>query len=106
MVSQTVAQKGRRQPRRSSAKHSRLDVRMTPERRALIERAALLEGRSLTEFVVRSAGEKAEETIRRHEMMTLSERDSVAFIEAILNPPAPGERLRAAARRHREFVGE
>ena len=106
MAAQSVAPNSRRQRQRPSAKQARLDVRMTPERKTLIERAANLEGRSLTEFVVSSAAEKAEETIRRREMMTLSARDSVAFVEAILNPPTPGERLLAAARRYREFVGE
>jgi uncharacterized protein (DUF1778 family) len=72
----------------------------------LLERAAALEGRSLTDFVISSAQSAAMETIRRHETITLSARDSRAFIQALMHPPAPNEQLRAAARRHRELIDE
>jgi uncharacterized protein (DUF1778 family) len=72
----------------------------------LLERAAALEGRSLTDFVISSAQSAAMETIRRHETITLSARDSRAFIQALMHPPAPNEQLRAAARRHRELIAE
>jgi len=84
----------------------RLDVRLSAERKALLQHAADLEGRSLTDFILSSADEKAEETIRRHEVLTLSVRDSRAFVEAILTPSEPNDRLRQAAQRYREFVGE
>jgi uncharacterized protein (DUF1778 family) len=72
----------------------------------LLERAAALEGRSLTDFVVASAHAAALETIERHEVIALTARDSLAFTQALVHPPAPNDRLRAAARRHRELVAE
>ena len=83
----------------------RLEARLPAEVKAIIQRAADISGRSLSDFVVSSALEAAEETIRRREVIVLSERDSIAFVEAILNPKGPNEALRKAARRHRELLG-
>lgn len=91
---------------RSPAKPKRLEARVTEREKELVERAAALTGRSVTDFVVSSALEKAEETIRSHQVLTLSARDSQAFALAVLNPPAPTERQLAAVRRYREFIGE
>ena len=73
---------------------------MSPEQKALIERAARLQGRSLTDFLIASAQQEAERVIHEHEVMVLSPRDSVSFVQALLNPPPPNEALRAAFRRH------
>ena len=94
---------GRRQ---RTERGQRLEARVTPEQKALLQRAAALEGRTVTDFLVSSAQAAALETIRRHEQIVLSARDSAIFVESLLNPPAPPERLRAAARRHRALVGE
>lgn len=86
----------------ATAKRERLEARVSPEQKALIERAARLEGRSVTDFLVRSAQQEAERVIREHEVMVLSPRDSVAFVQALLDPPPPNEALRAAFRRYRD----
>lgn len=78
--------------RQSPAKRERLAVRVTAEQKALIQRAADLEGRTLTSFMIRSLQEAATETIRRHEVMTLSLSERVAFVEALLTPPDPSQR--------------
>lgn len=82
----------------------RLEARLSPEQKMLLERAAALEGRSLTDFVVDSAQAAALETIQRYEVIALTARDSRMFAEALMHPPAPNERLRSAARRHRELI--
>ena len=92
--------------RARSARRERLEARVSREQKDLLERAAALEGRSLTDFVVASAQAAALETIQRHEVIALTARDSLAFTLALANPPAPNERLRAAARRHHELIGE
>ena len=89
-----------------ATKPKRLEARVTESEKALVEQAAAIAGRSITDFVVSSALEKAEETIRSHQVLTLSAHDSEAFALAILNPPAPTERQLAAARRYRELIGE
>ena len=90
----------------ATLKRDRLEARITPEQKALFQRAADLTGRSLTDFVVSSVQAAAEEAIARHHLITLSARDSLIFAEAILNPGEPNEQLRAAARRYRELFGD
>ena len=87
-------------------RHERLEARVSREQKNLLERAAALEGRSLTDFVVASAQAAAMETIERHEVIALTTLDSLAFTQALMHPPAPNEQLRAAARRHRELIAE
>ncbi len=86
-------------------KHERLEARITPEQKALFQRAADLTGRSLTDFVVSSVQEAAEAAIRTHQMLELTARETEAFLAALEHPPAPNERLRVAARQHRVSSG-
>jgi uncharacterized protein (DUF1778 family) len=84
----------------------RIEARVSREQKELLERAAALEGRSMTDFIVTSAQEAATQVITRHELLRLSPRDQVEFVEALLNPPAPNEALRAAAARYRNLRAE
>lgn len=84
----------------------RLETRVSADDKAILQRAANLEQQSVTDFIRSSARSAALETIRRHETWTLSAEDSAAFIEALMNPPAPGAALRAAAKAHRELIEE
>jgi uncharacterized protein (DUF1778 family) len=61
---------------------------------------------SVTDFVLANAMAAAERVIESHEKTILSARDWAAFYDALLNPPEPNERLKEAARRYRERVGE
>lgn len=84
-----------------SRKQERLETRVTPDQKRLIERAAELRGTTVTEFVVTSAQRAATETIREFETLHLRDRAREVFVHAILNPPAPNEAARVAARRYR-----
>ena len=83
----------------------RFDARLNEDQKKLLQRAADLEGRSLTDFVLRSAEAAAERTIRERATLVLSIRDSQTFVDAILNPPAPGRVLRKAFRQYRRRIG-
>ncbi len=99
-----AAMKRRRTERRHLGRRERIEARVSPEQKAFLQRAVALEGRTVTDFLVGSAQTAALETIRRHEQIILSARDSARFVEALLNPPAPNERFREAARLHRALV--
>lgn len=93
--------------RRTTRRRSeRVEARVTAEQKKLLERAAALEGRSLTDFVVSSAQAAAAITISRHELLRLTPDDQDVFVEALLNPPAPNETLRRAAARYRTALGQ
>lgn len=93
--------------RRASARRgARLEARVSRVTKALLQKAAEIEGRSVTDFVVHSAVEAAKRTVQENEFMHLTQRDRVAFVEALLNAPAPNARLQRAAQRHAKmFAG-
>jgi uncharacterized protein (DUF1778 family) len=82
----------------------RLAARVSPEQRELIQRAASLEGRTVTDYVVASAEASARETIRAHEVLRLSLEGAKQFFEAIEHPAPPNERLLSTAERYRKLV--
>jgi len=90
----------------SSPKVERLEARVTREQKELLQRAANLTGRSLSDFVVDSAQRAAQEAIYTHEVIELTEQDSRAFADAILDPPKPSAGLRRAAARYLAEVEE
>jgi len=83
----------------------RLEARVTAEQKALIERAAALQGRTVTDFVLTSVQEAARRAIEDHRQLELSLRDSEAFVNALLNPQPVNERLRDTVHRYREITG-
>jgi uncharacterized protein (DUF1778 family) len=84
----------------------RLEARISREQKDLFQRAAALQGRSLTDFLVASCQEAAIETVRTHDAIRLSERDRHAFVSALLTPPAPAKTLERAAKRYRDRTGK
>jgi len=62
----------------------RFDARLNEEQKILIQRAADLEGRTMTDFVLHSAEAAAERTIEERAMLILSARGTEAFVDAIL----------------------
>lgn len=89
-------------PRRRA---ERIEARVTPEQKRLFERAAALEGRSLTDFLLASAQSAALQAISHYELLKLAPEDQRVFVDALLNPPAPNKALRAAAARYRAAQG-
>lgn len=86
-------------------KQERLQARLTPAQKELIERAAEIRGTSVTDFVVACAQEVATATIQNFEVLHLRDEAREVFINAILNPPAPNDAARAAAERYRKHMG-
>jgi len=82
----------------ASAQQARIEARVSPKQKRLFERAAEVEGVTLTDFAISSMQRAATKTLQEHSMLQLSERDRRAFVEALMNPPEPNEALRKAAR--------
>ena len=83
---------------------ARLEARVSPETKALLQKAADLEGRTLTDFVVASVQAEAYRVIEQHQTLKLSIEDSEAFVDALLNPPKPNNALKAAALRYKQAI--
>jgi len=70
----------------------------------IVRRAAEIQGRSISDFVVAAALEAASRTIEEAQIIRLSLEDQRAFAEAILNPPPPSAALLRAAEAHRALI--
>ena|SRR5215471_8161190 len=88
----------------SPRKDQRLEARIDAHQKAVIERAASLKGMNVTQFVTFSSHEAALKTIQEHETLTLRDEARDVFINAILNPPDPGETEKTAVARYRSLV--
>ena len=89
----------------SRARSERLEARISSDQKDLFVRAAELQGRTLTDFVIASVHEAAVRTIDDMQAIRLNEQESRAFVEAIVNPREPTPELKAAARRYIETLG-
>jgi uncharacterized protein (DUF1778 family) len=85
-------------------KVERVEARLNPQQKRRIEYAATLQGTSISDFMVSSADEAAVRAIEQHEVWTLTDRDRDVFVRALLRPPAPSGRMRAAAQRYKNRV--
>jgi uncharacterized protein (DUF1778 family) len=90
----------------SKARMARIEARIAPRSLAIVKRAAEIQGRSISDFVVAAAHEAATRTIERTHFIELSIEDQEAFAAAIINPPEPTPALRRAFRRHRALIKE
>lgn len=85
-------------------KAQRLGARVDERQKRLIERGAALRGMSVSDFMVRSAAEAAEQAIRAQALIDLSLEGQTAFAEALRHPPEPNDALRAAFQRRLEML--
>ncbi len=68
---------------RKAKEQGRLNVRLSPEIKARITRAAKILDQDLTEFAVAALNEKAEEIIEKHEQVVLSPEEYKFFLDAL-----------------------
>jgi uncharacterized protein (DUF1778 family) len=83
---------------------ARIEARIAPEALVIVKRAAEMQGRSISDFVVAAAQEAAYRAIEETQIIRLSVDDQRAFAEAILNPPEPTPALLRAFDRHRGLI--
>ena len=86
------------------ARGARLGFRVDAQTKKLVERAAALERRSLTDFCLTALTEATRAVITRHETLVLSERDRQVFFETLIHPPRPNARLTRALRSAQERI--
>jgi uncharacterized protein (DUF1778 family) len=86
------------------ARNERLEARISADQKDLFLRAAELQGRTLTDFVIASVHAAAVRTIAEMQSIGLTAEESRAFAEALLNPREPAPRLKAAAQRYIEIL--
>lgn len=75
-------------------KRGTLNIRIRPEVRGLIDRAAELVGKNRTDFVLEAARQAAENALLDRTVFTVSPRAYAEFLARLDAPPRPNERLR------------
>jgi uncharacterized protein (DUF1778 family) len=83
---------------REISKRETLNIRIKPELRGLIDRAAELAGRNRTDFVLEAARRAAEETLLDRTLFVVSPKAYREFLARLDAPPKPNERLRKSMR--------
>ncbi len=83
---------------------TRLEARLSPDTLAVLKRAAEIQGRSLSDFVVAAAREAAQKTIAETQIIRLSVEDQRALAQSLLASPEPTPALRKARDAHRRLV--
>jgi uncharacterized protein (DUF1778 family) len=84
-------------PRIAVDDSKRMSLRLRPEQKATLLRAAALKQTDLTDFVLQPALREAASIIEAADTLTLSERDSLRVLDVLENPPVANARLLAAA---------
>lgn len=87
-----------------TTKSARLETRVSPEQKELIERAAAYAGRSVSDFVVAHVEVAAKLVVEEYERLHLNQTQSRTLVEALLSPKRPNKKLRTAAADHRTRV--
>jgi uncharacterized protein (DUF1778 family) len=91
----------RKRPTGRDLKTERMELRLAPSAKRLIQRAMSVSGLAAGDL----AYEGARRVLEEHERMVLVGADRDAFLQALRDPPEPAEKLVAALRRHREVFG-
>lgn len=90
----------------TTARTARVEARIAPDALAIVRRAAELQGRSISDFVVAAALRDAHQTIEDAQIIRLSVDHQQRFAELLLNPPALAPAMqRALKARKRLIVG-
>lgn len=84
---------------------TRLDFRVSPKHKSLIERAASARGQTVTGFAIDTLVRAAEEAVQSETERTLSARDARVFLAALSSSAEPNAALKAAARRYKDRRG-
>jgi len=84
---------------------ARLEARLPSEVLTRLKRAAEIQGRTLTDFVVAAADEAACRAIEQTEIIRLSLEDQRQIAKALSHPPKPNPALKRAFSRRRKLLG-
>lgn len=85
---------------------ARLEARIAPEALAMVRRAAEIQGRSVSDFVVAAAQDAAQRTVAEVEVIRLSRAAQEQFVSLLMNPPPPSAALSRALKRRRSLIVE
>lgn len=90
---------------KQTPRHARLEARVAPDVHALLKRAAEIEGRTLTDFVVSAASAAARNTIEQTEVVRLSRESAELFVSLMIEQAPAAPALERTRDHHEKLVG-
>ncbi len=88
----------------STLSKDRIDVRISKEQKEFIKYASELRGfKNLSEFVVFCINSEANKIVKDNNLIVKTIEDKKIFINALLNPPSPNEKLKRAQLNYQKF---
>jgi uncharacterized protein (DUF1778 family) len=86
---------------------ARFDTRLPIEQKQFFEKAAILGGyRNLTDFVIVTVQNKANEIVKEREQIIASQRDKEIFFDSLVDPPKANNDLLSAKNEYDKFVSK
>lgn len=89
-----------------SARTARVEARIAPDALAVVRRAAELQGRSVSDFLVAAALKDAHQTIEDAQIIRLSVDDQYRFADLLLNPPALAPAMQRALKARKRLIAD
>ena len=83
---------------------ARLEARISIELHATLKRAAEIQGRTMTDFVIAAVQDAAQRAIEQSSVIRLSLSDQECFVAALLSPPKPTPALKRAFARRKKLL--
>jgi len=83
---------------------ARLEARISTSLHSMLKRAAQLQGRTMTDFVIDAVQSAARSTIAQADMVSLTLADQEAFAQALLSPPKPKAALKRAFTQRKKLL--
>ncbi len=85
--------------------NDRIDVRISKEQKEFVKYASEISGfKNLSEFVIYCINKQANEIILENNLILKSIEDKRVFVDAILNPPKPNDKLKKAQLNYKKFT--
>ena len=93
-------------PTEDTVRSARVEARIAPESLAIVRRAAELQGRSISDFVVAAALRDAHQAIADAHFVRLSVDDQQRFVDLLLNPPALAPAMKRALKARQRLIAD
>jgi uncharacterized protein (DUF1778 family) len=89
----------------TQTRSERIEARTTPDTLAIVRRAAELQGRSVSEFIMSAAEQAARRALEDERTVSLSAEDQMRFVDSLLRPATPNAAMQRAFEHHRLLTG-
>ena len=89
-----------------TSRTARVEARIAPDALAVVRRAAELQGRSISDFLVAAAVKDAHRTIEDAQIIRLSIDDQHRFADLLLTPPPLAPAMKRALKPRKRLIAE